>query len=50
MFNSIHQLKKFGPQWEEVWEKVWAFASIRSASTQEGHAIYDPCAPAAAWG
>ncbi len=43
-FNSFAQLEKYRP----VWEKAGVSVGIRvnpECSTQEGHAIYDPCAP-----
>lgn len=44
VFNSINQLKKFGPIAKRCGKEI----GIRinpEFSTQEGHAIYDPCAP-----
>ena len=44
VFNSLTQLEAHRP----VWEKAGVSAGIRvnpECSTQEGHAIYDPCAP-----
>ena len=44
VFNSIHQLKKFG----HAGKKAGKSLGLRinpECSTQEGHAIYDPCAP-----
>jgi len=43
-FNSIAQLEKHRP----VWERSGVSVGLRvnpEFSTQEGHAIYDPCAP-----
>lgn len=43
VFNSINQLKKFGPKAKEHGKSI----GIRinpERSTQEGHKIYDPCA------
>lgn len=43
-FNSISQLEKHRP----VWERSGVSVGLRvnpELSTQEGHAIYDPCAP-----
>ena len=44
VFNSVNQLKKFGP----IAKKSGKSIGVRinpEFSTQEGHAIYDPCAP-----
>ena len=49
VFNSIHQLKKFGP----LGKKAGKSLGLRinpECSTQEGHAIYDPCAPGSRMG
>ena len=49
VFNSIHQLKKFGP----LGTKAGKSLGLRinpECSTQEGHAIYDPCAPGSRMG
>ena len=42
VFNSIAQLKKFGPRAEG---KSLGLRINPECSTQEGHDIYDPCAP-----
>ena len=42
VFNSIAQLKKFGPLAKG---KSLGLRINPECSTQEGHAIYDPCAP-----
>lgn len=42
VFNSIHQLKKFGPLAKG---KSLGLRINPECSTQEGHAIYDPCSP-----
>ena len=44
VFNSFSQLE----QHRAVWQKLGASVGVRvnpACSTQEGHAIYDPCAP-----
>ena len=49
VFNSIHQLKKFG----HAGKKAGKSLGLRinpECSTQEGHAIYDPCAPGSRMG
>lgn len=42
VFNSIHQLKKFGPLAKG---KSLGLRINPECSTQDGHAIYDPCSP-----
>lgn len=44
VFNSIHQLKKFGPAAKNAGKSI-GLRINPECSTQEGHAIYDPCAP-----
>lgn len=44
VFNSIAQLCKFGPSAKEAGLQVGLRINPEK-STQEGHAIYDPCAP-----
>lgn len=44
VFNTISQLKKFGPMAKEA-KKSIGLRINPECSTQEGHAIYDPCAP-----
>ena len=44
VFNSPNQLRKFGPRARETGKSVGLRTNPR-CSTQEGHAIYDPCAP-----
>ena len=44
VFNSIHQLAKFGPAAKDAGKSVGLRVNPE-CSTQEGHAIYDPCAP-----
>lgn len=44
VFNSVGQLKKFGKQAKAA-EKSVGLRINPECSTQEGHAIYDPCAP-----
>lgn len=44
VFNSIHQLKKFGPRAKQK-NKSIGLRINPQCSTQDGHAIYDPCAP-----
>ncbi len=48
VFNSPRQLAKFGPAAKAAGKSVGLRVNPE-CSTQEGHAIYDPCAPAAAW-
>lgn len=43
VFNSIHQLAKFGPKAKENGKSV-GLRINPECSTQEGHEIYDPCA------
>ena len=49
MFNSIHQLKKFGPKGRACGKSL-GLRINPECSTQEGHAIYDPCAPGSRMG
>ncbi len=49
VFNSIHQLKAFGPQGREAGKSLGLRINPQ-CSTQEGHAIYDPCAPGSRMG
>ncbi len=44
IFNSVNQLKKFGPLAKSKGKEV-GLRINPEYSTQEGHAIYDPCAP-----
>ncbi len=44
VFNSVHQLKKFGPAAKEAGKSI-GLRINPECSTQEGHEIYDPCAP-----
>ncbi len=44
VFNSIHQLAKFGPAAKDAGKSIGLRVNPE-CSTQEGHAIYDPCAP-----
>lgn len=44
VFNSPRQLQKFGPAAKEAGKAVGLRVNPE-CSTQEGHAIYDPCAP-----
>ncbi len=44
VFNSISQLKKFGRKAKEAGKSI-GLRINPECSTQEGHAIYDPCAP-----
>ena len=44
VFNSPHQLAKFGPAAKEAGKSVGLRVNPEY-STQEGHEIYDPCAP-----
>lgn len=49
VFNSIHQLKKFGPKGKKCGKSL-GLRINPECSTQEGHAIYDPCAPGSRMG
>ena len=44
VFNSIAQLRRFGPRAKQAGLQVGLRINPEK-STQEGHAIYDPCAP-----
>lgn len=44
VFNSVHQLAKFGLRAKAAGKSV-GLRINPECSTQEGHAIYDPCAP-----
>ena len=44
VFNSPAQLAKFGPAAKAAGKSVWLRINPE-CSTQDGHAIYDPCAP-----
>ncbi len=44
VFNSPNQLKRFGPRAKQAGKSVGLRINPQ-CSTQEGHAIYDPCAP-----
>jgi carboxynorspermidine decarboxylase len=44
VFNSPRQLAQFGPRAKEAGKQV-GLRINPECSTQEGHAIYDPCAP-----
>ena len=44
VFNSVHQLAKFGSRAKEAGKSI-GLRINPECSTQEGHAIYDPCAP-----
>ena len=44
IFNSVNQLKKFGPKAYKLGKEIGVRINPEF-STQEGHAIYDPCAP-----
>ena len=44
VFNSPRQLARFGPRAKEAGKSV-GLRINPECSTQEGHAIYDPCAP-----
>ena len=44
VFNSVRQLAKFGGRAKEAGKSV-GLRINPECSTQEGHAIYDPCAP-----
>ncbi len=49
VFNSIHQLAQFGPRAKGAGKQV-GLRLNPECSTQEGHAIYDPCAPGSRMG
>lgn len=44
VFNSWRQVEKFGPRAKEAGKSI-GLRINPECSTQEGHAIYDPCAP-----
>ena len=44
VFNSVYQLKQFGPRAKAAGKSLGLRVNPQ-CSTQEGHAIYDPCAP-----
>ena len=44
VFNSVNQLKRFGPAAKAAGKSI-GLRINPECSTQEGHAIYDPCAP-----
>lgn len=44
VFNSVRQLEKFGKRAREAGKSI-GLRINPECSTQEGHAIYDPCAP-----
>ena len=44
VFNSVRQLQKFGKKAKEAGRSI-GLRINPECSTQEGHAIYDPCAP-----
>lgn len=44
VFNSPNQQKKFGPRAKQAGKSI-GLRINPECSTQEGHAIYDPCAP-----
>ena len=44
VFNSLAQLRKFGPRAKAAGKSLGLRVNPE-CSTQEGHAIYDPCAP-----
>ena len=44
VFNTVRQLEKFGKRAKEAGKSV-GLRINPECSTQEGHAIYDPCAP-----
>ena len=49
VFNSIHQLRTFGPQGKQAGKSL-GLRINPECSTQAGHAIYDPCAPGSRMG
>ena len=49
VFNSIRQLKTFGPRGKAAGKSLGLRINPQ-CSTQEGHAIYDPCAPGSRMG
>lgn len=49
VFNSIRQLKAFGPRGKQAGKSLGLRVNPE-CSTQEGHAIYDPCAPGSRMG
>ena len=49
VFNSPHQLCRFGPRARAAGKSVGLRVNPE-CSTQQGHAIYDPCAPASRLG
>ena len=49
VFNSIHQLKAFGPKGKQAGKSLGLRINPQ-CSTQEGHPIYDPCAPGSRMG
>ena len=48
VFNSPRQLATFGPMAKKKGKSL-GLRINPECSTQEGHAIYDPCSPGAAW-
>src|SRR5699024_10194049 len=44
VFKSVYQLKQFGPRAKAAGKSLGLRVNPQ-CSTQEGHAIYDPCAP-----
>ena len=44
VFNSLNQLAKYGPAAKEAGKSI-GLRINPECSTQQGHAIYDPCAP-----
>ncbi|MBQ7636993.1 MAG: carboxynorspermidine decarboxylase [Lachnospiraceae bacterium] len=44
IFNSVYQLKKYGPMAKAAGKEI-GLRINPECSTQEGHAIYDPCSP-----
>ncbi|MDD7484249.1 MAG: carboxynorspermidine decarboxylase [Clostridia bacterium] len=49
VFNSPRQLEKFGPRAKRAGKSI-GLRINPECSTQEGHAIYDPCAPGSRMG